>query len=100
LAGSFFLVAPGESKFIPVRGNPRWSTKNIPRLSAGEYFFWLLPRSRSLSPAGEIPAEHQNRENQQSVVIAGFSLFINALRRFQKELCGAKSVVDLRLFSA
>ena len=26
----FFLVAPGESKFIPGRGNPRWSTKNIP----------------------------------------------------------------------
>ena len=25
--GYFFPVAPGESKFIPVRGNPRWSTK-------------------------------------------------------------------------
>ena len=29
---------------------------------------------------------HQNRENQQSVVIAGFSLFINALQRFWKAL--------------
>lgn len=29
---------------------------------------------------------HQNRENQQSVVIAGFSLFIHALRHFQKTL--------------
>lgn len=29
---------------------------------------------------------HQHRENQQSVVIAGFSLFINALRRFLKAL--------------
>lgn len=27
--GIFFSVAPGESKFIPVRGNPRWSTKNL-----------------------------------------------------------------------
>ena len=27
--GYFFPVAPGESKFIPVRGNPRWSTKNL-----------------------------------------------------------------------
>ena len=25
--GDFFLVAPGESKSIPDRGNPRWSTK-------------------------------------------------------------------------
>ena len=25
--GILFSVAPGESKFIPVRGNPRWSTK-------------------------------------------------------------------------
>nr|DAU25412.1 MAG TPA: hypothetical protein [Caudoviricetes sp.] len=30
--GDFFLVAPGESKFIPGRGNPRWSTKKSPRL--------------------------------------------------------------------
>jgi hypothetical protein len=28
--GIFFPVAPGESKFIPGRGNPRWSTKNKP----------------------------------------------------------------------
>ena len=27
--GIFFSVAPGESKFIPVRENPRWSTKNL-----------------------------------------------------------------------
>ena len=27
--GDFFLAAPGESKFIPGRGNPRWSTKNL-----------------------------------------------------------------------
>ena len=29
LAGRFFLVAPGESKFIPGRGNPRWRAKNL-----------------------------------------------------------------------
>jgi hypothetical protein len=33
----------------------------------------------SISPGFESPLEHQNRENQQSIVIAGFSLFINAL---------------------
>ena len=27
--GILFSVAPGESKFIPSRGNPRWSTKNL-----------------------------------------------------------------------
>ena len=27
--GDFFWSLPGESKFIPVRGNPRWSTKNL-----------------------------------------------------------------------
>ena len=55
--GIFFLAAPGESKFIPGRGNPRWSTKKYSlAFLAGEYFFWLLPRSRSLSPIGEIPA--------------------------------------------
>lgn len=42
LAGEyFFLAAPGESKFIPGRGNPRWSTKKSPRLLAGS-FFWSL----------------------------------------------------------
>jgi len=33
---------------------------------------------------GKSPLYHQNRENQQSIEIAGFSLFINALRRFWK----------------
>ena len=32
------------------------------------------------------PHLHQHRENQQSIVIAGFSLFINALRCFRKSL--------------
>ena len=68
-----------------VRGsNPRWSTKKNLSPFGGGFFFRSLPGSRSLSPIGEIPAEHQNRENQQSIEIAGFSLFINALRRFWK----------------
>ena len=33
---------------------------------------------------------HQNIENQQSIEIAGFSLFINALWCFQKALCCKK----------
>ena len=33
---------------------PAGAPKNIPRLSAGEYFFRLLPGRRSLSPSGEI----------------------------------------------
>ena len=36
--GIFFPVAPEESKFIPDRGNPRWSTKKSPRLLAGDIF--------------------------------------------------------------
>ena len=56
LAGRFFLVAPGESKFIPDRGNPRWSTKKILSPFGGRIFFRLLPGSRSSSPIGEIPA--------------------------------------------
>ena len=40
--GIFFPVAPGESKFIPDRGNPRWSTKKYPSPFGGGYFFWLL----------------------------------------------------------
>nr|DAR40854.1 MAG TPA: hypothetical protein [Caudoviricetes sp.] len=40
----------------------------------------------SIFPGFESPLEHQNRENQQSIVIAGFSLYINALRCFQKSL--------------
>ena len=36
------------------------------------------------------PHLHQNIENQQSIVIAGFSLFINALWCFQKDLCCEK----------
>ena len=54
--GIFFPVAPGESKFIPNRGNPRWSTKKYPSPFGGGYFFWSLPGCRSLSPIGEIPA--------------------------------------------
>ena len=54
--GIFFPVAPGESKFIPGRGNPRWSTKKYPSPFGGGYFFRSLPGSRSLSPIGEIPA--------------------------------------------
>ena len=37
--GFFFSVAPGESKFIPVRGNPRWSTKKNPLPFGGGFFF-------------------------------------------------------------
>ena len=34
----------------------------------------------------ESPLEHQSKENQQPIVVAGFSLFINSLRCFQKDL--------------
>ena len=54
--GILFSVAPGESKFIPDRGNPRWSTKKNLSPFGGGFFFRSLPGSRSLSPAGEIPA--------------------------------------------
>ena len=39
--GIFFPVAPGESKFIPDRGNPRWSTKKS-FISKG----WTFHRAR------------------------------------------------------
>ena len=44
--GIFFPVAPGESKFIPGRGNPRWSTKKSPRLLAGRFFLVAILRYR------------------------------------------------------
>jgi len=60
LAGEyFFLAAPGESKFIPDRGNPRWSTKKSPRLLGGEIF---SGRSRGVEVyprQGKSPLEHQ-----------------------------------------
>jgi len=53
LAGRFFLVAPGESKFIPVRGNPRWSTKKYSSPFGGEYFFPVAPgESKSIPDRG------------------------------------------------
>ncbi len=54
--GIFFPAAPGESKFIPVRGNPRWSTKKYSLAFWRGNFFPAAPGSRSLSPLGEIPA--------------------------------------------
>ena len=36
------------------------------------------------------PHLHQNRENQQPIVVAGFSLRVNDLRCFQKDLCCEK----------
>ena len=63
---------------------PAGAPKNIPRLLAGDIF---SGRSRGVEVyprQGKSPLEHQNRENQQSIKIAGFSLFINALRRFWK----------------
>ena len=39
---NFFPVAPGESKFIPDRGNPRWSTKKYSLAFWRGDFFWLL----------------------------------------------------------
>lgn len=44
--GNFFPAAPGESKFIPDRGNPRWSTKKSPRLLAGRFFLAAILRYR------------------------------------------------------
>ena len=44
----------------------------------------------SISPGFESPLEHQSKENQQPIVVAGFSLFINALWCFQKDLCCEK----------
>jgi hypothetical protein len=44
--GDFFLAAPRESKFIPGRGNPRWSTKKSPRLLAGRFFLAAILRYR------------------------------------------------------
>ena len=40
-AGDIFPVAPGESKFIPGRGNPRWSAKKS-FISKG----WTFHRAR------------------------------------------------------
>ena len=81
---SFFGRSRGVEVYPRQGKSPLEHQKIFPRLLAGEYFFRSLPGSRSLFPIGEIPAEHQNRENQQSIEIAGFSLFINALRRFWK----------------
>ena len=40
--GDFFLAAPGESKFIPGRGNPRWSTKNLSSQKDGLSILYVI----------------------------------------------------------
>ena len=58
--GIFFSVAPGESKFIPVRGNPRWSTKKYPSPFGGGIFFSGRSRGIEVYPRqGKSPLEHQ-----------------------------------------
>ena len=63
---------------------PAGAPKRISRLSAGDSFFGRSRGVEVYPRQGKSPLEHQNRENQQSIEIAGFSLFINALRRFGK----------------
>ena len=57
--GDFFLAAPGESKFIPGRGNPRWSTKKSPRLLAGRFFSGRARGVEVYPRQGKSPLEHQ-----------------------------------------
>ena len=58
--GDFFLVAPGESKFIPGRGNPRWSTKKYSLAFLAGRFFSGCSRGVEVYPRqGKSPLEHQ-----------------------------------------
>ena len=50
--GNFFPAAPGESKFIPDSGNPRWSTKKSPRLLAGRFFLAAPGESKFIPDRG------------------------------------------------
>ncbi|MFJ6959978.1 MAG: hypothetical protein ACIRZF_08825, partial [Ligilactobacillus ruminis] len=40
--GNFFPAAPGESKFIPDRGNPRWSAKNLSSQKDGLSILYVI----------------------------------------------------------
>ncbi len=58
--GIFFLVAPGESKFIPDRGNPRWSTKKYSLAFLAVDIFSGRSRGVEVYPRqGKSPLEHQ-----------------------------------------
>jgi hypothetical protein len=58
--GDFFLVAPGESKFIPDRGNPRWSTKKYSLAFLAVDIFSGRSRGVEVYPRqGKSPLEHQ-----------------------------------------
>ena len=48
--GIFFPAAPGESKFIPVRGNPRWSTKKYSLAFWRGNFFPAAPGESKFIP--------------------------------------------------
>ena len=53
---NFFPAAPGESKFIPDRGNPRWSTKKILSPFGGRIFSGCSRGVEVYPRQGEIPA--------------------------------------------
>ena len=56
MIGIFLCMEDGVEVYPRQGKSPLEHQKIFPRLLAGEYFFWLLPGSRSLSPLGEIPA--------------------------------------------
>jgi hypothetical protein len=99
LAGRFFLVAPGESKFIPVRGNPRWSTKKSPRLLAGR-FFLVAPGESKFIPDRGNPRWSTKIEKTSNPLRLLVFLYLSMLCGAFGKLFGAKNVADLRLFSA
>ena len=56
----FFLAAPEESKFIPDRGNPRWSTKKYSLAFLAVDIFSGRSRGVEVYPRqGKSPLEHQ-----------------------------------------
>nr|DAG57423.1 MAG TPA: hypothetical protein [Caudoviricetes sp.] len=65
-----------------VRSIRKMLTKMLTSFIKSSVFNVFIAISRGFNS----PHLHQNIENQQSIAIAGFSLFINALRCFRKSL--------------
>ena len=77
MAGRFFLVAPGESKSIPDRGNPRWSTKKYSSPFGGEYFFPVAPGESKFIPGRGNPRWSTKRKKPVTAVGCWLFLYLS-----------------------
>nr|DAU28783.1 MAG TPA: hypothetical protein [Caudoviricetes sp.] len=59
MAGDIFSGRSRGVEVYPRQGKSPLEHQKYPSPFGGGYFFRSLPGSRSLSPLGEIPAEHQ-----------------------------------------